>query len=157
MLRRSRGKDRKSSMRRFRMMAASWNARARSSSEPSTAAGSGTPPVRRHGPAGPDRANFSGSAIANGKDEIEFRCTRPGIFIPAFAAIAVRRHFEPLQHGQGQRVHLASGLASCGIRPESALCQSVEQAFCQDGAGGIARADEQCVGNVFRHEPPQRT
>src|SRR6266568_9611912 len=59
------------------------------------------PPMRGHGLAGPDWANFRGGAIADGEDEIERRSARCGKFVPTLAAQARRWKMSSLQLLQG--------------------------------------------------------
>lgn len=49
----------------------------------------GHAPVGRHGLTGPDRADFSGSLVADGKDEIHFWCAWLGELGPALAVESV--------------------------------------------------------------------
>ena len=91
------------------------------------------------------RAGLAGGVVADGKNEVEHRRPRRYELIPAFAAVASRWHVQPLQRGERQRMHFALGLATCRVRPKAPLAQFVEDAFGEDGACGIACADEQCV------------
>ena len=53
---------------------------------PSTAAGSGNAPMRRHRLARPDRTDFAGGVVADGEDEIQRRRAGCGELVPALGA-----------------------------------------------------------------------
>ena len=57
--------------------------------------------MRRHGLAGPDRADFLGSVVADGEDEVQFGRAGTGEFLPSFTAQACDRVGVPSQADAG--------------------------------------------------------
>ena len=87
----------------------------------------------------PDRADFAGSIITHGKDEIEMRRTGQGKLIPALAAKSACWQLGVLQDSEGELVNHALWSAARAESQEPAGAQMVKNAFGKD-ARGIAGA-----------------
>ncbi len=100
---------------------------------------------------------IAGAAVACACGGFGRRRSRRHEFIPTLAAITGRLHVQPRQGGECERMYLAFGLAARRICVEAAFTQFVQDAFSQDGSGGITRADEQhVVRGVCSHGVPSQ-
>src|SRR6185437_7381397 len=79
---------------------------------PSTAAGSGIPPMRVDRLAGPHGAGFARRVVADGEDEIHGWRARDREHIPALGMHVGRRVAEPRQKVDGVGMHRALGMAA---------------------------------------------
>lgn len=97
-------------------------------------------PVGCHRMSKPDRAGFSGGAVADREDEVHFRCARLSELVPALRTEAGRWISKRLELVKGMRVDLAFRMAAGRESLEAALAFHIQDGLRQDRTGGIARA-----------------
>ena len=95
--------------------------------------------------AGPDRADFGGGAVADGDHGVDPRGGSGGEFIPGFRAQAVDGMAMGFQGFQRHWMRLALGLRAGRVALQPALTERGDEDFAQDGAGGIAGAEDEDV------------
>jgi hypothetical protein len=113
--------------------------------------GIGNAPMSGHGLARPDRADFTGGVIANGKDKIEFGRAGFGELVPGFAAQGEGGQTGEFQLAKRGGMDGAFGMAACAVGGEGGKTFFVEDGLGHDGACGISGAEEQDVV-VFLHQ-----
>ena len=113
--------------------------------------GVGDAPMRGDRIARPDRADFAGGLVADGKDEIHHRRTGTDELVPALAAQTAGRQSEPLKKIERQRVHRAFREAAGAVALEPAGAPMVEQNFGEDAPRRVAGAQEQDVVDRTLH------
>src|SRR6202035_3228793 len=74
--------------------------------------GVGDSPMRRHGLARPDGADFTGRVVADGENEIDQRRSRRRELIPALASKIIRWQIRALEQFDGHRMYLTFREAS---------------------------------------------
>jgi hypothetical protein len=124
------------------------NAHLRSSSVPSTAAGSGTPQcaVIR-----PDRTDLTSRLIANSKDKIHDRRTGTGEFLPTFASQTRYRQVKPIKQVNREWMHCAFRETACAVSLELPIAQMVQQDFGKNAARRVPCTQEQDVIDLRIH------
>ena len=143
------GRLRNNPMRRSSATNASRNARCISSGSALNRRRIGNAPMRRHGLARPERADFLGGVVAYREHEVHLRRARLRELVPAFAARVGSRKVRRLQFTQRLRPHLARRMTARAVGLEARLAPVIQDGFRHDRARRISRAQKQHVVDVF--------
>src|SRR5271154_2881768 len=104
--------------------------------------GIGDAPVGGPGLAGPDGTDFAGGVVANGEDEIEKGRAGFGEFVPGLAAKAGGWKGCGVEKAESGGMDGTFGMAAGAVGGEIRGAFPSEDGFGEDGAGGIAGAEE---------------
>jgi hypothetical protein len=96
----------------------------------------------RHRQTQPYRTGFARRAVADGEHEIECRSVRRGEFFPALRAKSLDRIGVGFECFQREGIDAAFGVASGGIGIEASASILAQDAFGEDRAGTVARAEK---------------
>ena len=102
----------------------------------------GNTPVSRHGLTGPDGTDFAGGVVTDGEDEIEWGSAGLGEFVPGLAAEAGGWKVRRVEKLECDGMNGAFGVAAGTVGGEIRGAFLIEDGFGEDGAGGIAGAEE---------------
>ena len=102
-------------------------------------------PVRGHGLAGPDGADFFRGVIADGENKIHSRRVGLRKFFPAFAARSFGGKVRGAGAALGLGAHGAGRKTSGAVRGEMRVTLTVEDCFGHDGPRRISGAEKQHV------------
>ena len=102
-------------------------------------------PVRADRLARPDRTDFTRRGIADRDDKVHGGGAFAGKFVPALGTEALRRQAGVPERFECQRMHRTLGVTACAVGVELTTRHAVQVRFSEDGARGIAGAQEQDV------------
>ena len=105
--------------------------------------GIGNAPMRGHGLAGPDGADFTRGVIADGEDKIEFGRAGLRKFIPILAAQTGDRQASEFELPERERMDAASRMASRAVGRKSGSALFVENRLRHDRARGITGTEKE--------------
>src|SRR5579871_36379 len=115
--------------------------------------------MRGDGMPGPNGTDFACGIVTDREYKIHHRRVRARKLVPALGTIAIGRDAGALERLQGERIDRALWKTSCRVGAKSSLAFEVQEAFGEDRARRISRAEEQDVVDFFHHQPlpPQQT
>src|SRR5271168_5028272 len=92
---------------------------------------------------GPNRADLARRLITDSEDKIHDRCAGSGELVPTFAAQSSGPQMQPFEQIKSERVHIPLWKAAGAVSVEAPIAPMLDQAFGQDAARRVARAEEQ--------------
>ena len=109
-------------------------------------------PMRGHRLPRPDRTGFARRVVADREHEIHFRRAGRCKFFPSFRAQALGRIIEAFEHFESERIDSPLRVASSREGAEAPRAVFAQNAFGEDRARGVARAEKQDVEDAISHE-----
>src|ERR1039458_2755507 len=97
-------------------------------------------PVRGHRLPRPDRADFFGSVVTDGKHEVQVRGVGLREFVPILATCVTGWQFRDFELAKRSGVNNPLRVAACAVSRKVRKAFTVEYRFGHDGPSGVSRA-----------------